>query len=404
MTKPPLPIDHHLPYGAQVPMLRFLDFFDANIGLIPFGVTDTELAVLPDVVMATAAKCDTPAKEFSLRDVVERILREETRFDLNRYTMYLSATGARGAILNVLDALVSDDKPFVGFASPNWGFAKLVEQIPTAVGRPFHAITADQFVEQFEAVANDRMAALIIVDPSNPLGYSLTPAQVSHIEDVAARYGIVPIFDDVFRGMKPKGERHAVSEQTHGSIIVETTSKRFGVRGMGVTWTLIPKEFHDITPKLSVGCDGCENTAAIVTSALYETGYGARIAETVAQASAAYRRGFEEALTEAPYGLIVQAFPTMPIMTCHFRHEGVLNSLSLANVDHKILGVTSGVEWICPSNVREPSREELLHGLSYVRICPTKETPDRAYFGGRLLGEYMEQIHQGRLVIKEAPK
>ena len=33
------------------------------------------------------------------------------------------------------------------------------------------------------------------------------------------------------------------------------------------------------------------------------------------------------------------------------------------------------------------NKEEILEGVSYVRICPTKEPPDRSYLAGKFLGK-----------------
>lgn len=378
---------NHLQYGTPFGYKTELDFLDANIGLIPFGINDTELSHLERIARVIDQGCKATSEK-PLEEVAMQILEDETNLNLANYNLRVSAGGARGAIATVINNVTTRKKPLVVYSSPNWIFDNLVTNLTKAQPCSFHATTADEFIERFEQGANDNVAAVILVDPANPIGYRFSREHIERIEQVSEQYGIVPIFDDVFRGMQKEGERYSSSEHSHNSVIVETTSKRFGARGIGATWTLIPKTIG-FTPDISVSCQGCENIAATITQALYETGYGERIRQFITNNSKAFLKGFYTESKSMP-GEFRQAFESMPIMTYHFQPNDKFNSLTLRQFLREQVLITSGIDWICQTNIQD--QERALHGISYVRICPTKETPDRAYIAGIIVSEAVRTL------------
>ena len=377
----------HLQYGTPLGYKTELDFLDANIGLIPFGINDNELSHLEKISRAIEQGCNAKAEK-SLEEIARQILEDETNLNLDNYNLRVSAGGARGAIATVINSVVTRKKSLVVYASPNWVFDSLVTNLTKAQPCNFHATTADEFTERFEKGANDNVASVILIDPANPLSYRFSREHIERIEQISEQYGIVPIFDDVFRGMQEKGGRYSSSEHSYNSVIVETSSKRFGARGIGATWTLIPKT-AGFSPDISVGCQGCENIAATITQALYETGYGERIRQFITNNSKAFLKGFYSESKNMP-GEFRQAFESMPIITYHLEPNQKFNSLTLRQFLREQVLITSGVDWICQTSSQD--KERALHGISYARICPTKETPDRAYIAGKMVAEAVRTL------------
>jgi len=395
----------HLPYGSLFGLDRGFNFLDANIGFLDFGTNDTELEAVQKLAAMTRKGCNAKS-DISLEEIASQILKDETQFDLSKYNLSVSTTGARGAIISVLNQIVTPQKPCVMYASPNWVFDAVVGSVKNARIAETFIPTAENFVDTFEFVSSKvPLGAVILVDPANPLGYRFTKEQIERIERTSQKYGIVPIFDDVFRGLQAKGERHSSSEYSHCSVIVETTSKRFGARGLGVTWTLTPKELN-LTPSVKEeSCTGCSSLAAVVTQALYETGYGERIQSFLTANAAAFKQGFYDSFQETqPIGRFVHAFPAMPIMTYHFEEVDEELTASLVNDLETARGIklTSGFEWICQVETKEKAirdgkitqliQMEGAFASSYIRICPTKETPDRCYIAGHHLGTKMQEL------------
>lgn len=377
----------HLPYGSFHGTVRGFDFMDATIGFLPFGENELELEHLKQINLLIGQSCNAK-NPLDLKNVARGILTKETSIDLSNYKLHTSLTGARGALIPWLTALVNQDEKRnrIAYASPNWGFDSIISKVPNAVHAPFYAFSADSFVDSFSKLKDlDSVASLIIVDPANPLGYRLGKEEVSALESITDKHGVRLVFDDVFRGMQAQGERHGASEYSKNGIIVETTSKRFGVRGLGVTWTLVPNNLNLglVDSVVNSECEGCSNIASAVTNGLYETKYGEKIRRHLILNANAFFNGVLFSSNEGEnLGAIDLAFGGMPFVVYRLPSGKYpkMNELHLTLRDK--IGVTSGFDWISKIPEYTPSDDEIKLASSYVRICPTKETPDRSFYAG----------------------
>jgi len=401
----------HLPYGSLFGFDYGFNFMDANIGFLDFGINTHELEAIRKLRVMQQKGCDAESK-ITLEEIAAKILRDETTFDLSQYNISTSTKGAREAIITALETIVTPQKPFVMYASPNWIFDGIVGSVKEARIVETFIPTADDFVEKFEFISTRiPLCAVILVDPANPLGYRFSKRHIERIEKVAEEQGIIPLFDDVFRGLQEKGKRHSSSEYSHRSIIIETTSKRFGARGLGVTWTLTPKELNLKLTAKEESCLGCSSLAASVTQSLYETKYGERIQAYITANADAFKQGFYDSFTadnligtKKTIGRFVHAFESMPFMTYHFEEVEPELTINLVRDLKEIYGlrITQGFDWICQIREKEKAikegkvtsliEREASFASSYVRICPTKETPERSYIAGNQLGTTMQEL------------
>ena len=388
------PAGPHLTYGTFAGPLVPFDNLDANIPLLEFGINDQELNWLGELFKL---KNPCKIKYKPIEEVVKGIMEAETPIELDNYDLRVSASGARQAIIDSLTQLVSTDRPLVAYASPNWSFDIITSHVPGASRNPFFAFDENSFVSGFSQLPNkNKIAAVILVDPANPLGYRFGRKHIQEIERIAKQNGIVPIFDDAFRGLQAPGERHSSSEYSNNSIIVETTSKRFGIKGIGVTWTLTPKTLNlPSLPSIRNECEGCSGTASLITDALYSTGYDTRIRSRLVTATDALIRGAADGFENfKDPGSFTKGFEGMPIIIYHLPNLAYKNfEGTLERISNEI-GVTSGLNWMCDYEKRtatnQISQEEVIHALSYMRICPTKENPARLYVAGRKLAEIIK--------------
>jgi len=65
-----------------------------------------------------------------------------------------------------------------------------------------------------------------------------------------------------------------------------------------------------------------------------------------------------------------------------------------------IIGVTKGLDWIMHDELKGDKRfdHEVVFGSTYIRICPTKETPDRSYIAGTLLARLIKEAYGIKIV------
>lgn len=397
----------HLPYGTFYGDANALNLLDANIDIVDFGTNEAELSWLEKITLASE-NCGFKYEK-SLAEVASGILKNETTFDLDNYQLYVSAEGARGAMAAIGNKLITKERPFVAYGSPNWVFEKVVFSMG-GIPFPYYAPDANSFVDGFEVISgNKNVAALIVVDPSNPLGYRLEKKHVERIEEIANKNGTAVIFDDVFRGLQAKGNRHSSSEYSKSSIIVETTSKRFSAMGRGVTWSLVPKSLGLESITLGIPCGGCSANAALITDAFYSSEVDVKLANHLEQGKKAYVAGmaatFPESLT---LGRISQAFPGMPFFNYFLPwKEGtsIKNKVTSLPVISSSGGVTPGMDWIGLVRLGKKMHKEILPeeiglGCSYVRICPTKEPLHVLHFAGGIMG-FMAKNAAGLLTDAE---
>ncbi len=393
------PLTSHLGYGTFFGNFKAMNLLDANIGSLPLGRNPDELKLVQAALYGQMIGCDA-RHDFRLDNVATKILSGETSFNLEDYTLQTTTGGARRAISDVLRHLTATGKRnVVAYATPNWAaFDHLVKTVPGAQSSAMHVETADQFVQKFSDLPNkEKVAAIIVVDPANPLGYRLTETHVAELERIADKYGVAVVFDDVFRGMQVLGQRHSASEYSKNAIVIESTSKRFGERSLGVTWTLFPQ---GVDIKLTDSTDecrgGCKETAAAVVDGLYRLGYGERISEMVRQNGDAFVAGFNmiaEELLPLQRGSFYRAFPATSIITYQFPIMPISSQDFVDGLADRVQ-LTSGFEWVSDVRSRHKtlSIEEVRCANSYMRICPTKETPDRCFLAGAFCSHFLSEL------------
>jgi aspartate/methionine/tyrosine aminotransferase len=340
---------------------------------------------LVQIYHALQAPCEADTG-YSLSQEAVSILAAETQIDLSRYDIYTSSIGVQGALAKVIGHLTAGDRKQVVIASPNWNFDELIARVPGAVTRTFFAADAAAFTSGLAANLDDRVAAAIIVDPSNPMGYRLDRAQVAALEEAAGSAGAVLIFDDVYRGAQAAGQMQTASRYSGSSVIIESTTKRFGARGMGAAWTLIPKGLGIKVDGLALDCKGCDSALGLITHALYTTGYGEIIRQGNMLNTKMFTEGFSQAMEGMQYGRFNIPFEGSPYFTYEFKMNKQINSFTLAAMFERFhASVPPGAHWLkIPDRELEPAEAEL--GLSMLRIAVPRITPDQAHMMGYALG------------------
>lgn len=371
----------HLNYSPAIDLELNMSFRDASVHYVPLGENEAELDVLERITLANQTKCSTE-QEITLDEAASFILETETNLDLSQYDLYTDCGGARNSIAEVIKAKAGFfGGRKVAFSSPNWMFDRIITEIGGVEPVSFFARTADEFVERYSSQVDSSYAAVILVDPSNPLGFTMTPEHIAEIEKVSEKYNITPIFDDIFRGLQKRGDRKSASLYSNNSVIVESTSKRFGQRGVGATWTLVPKDVK-LKPKIGIPCKGCDAAAGMIVFSLYKCGYDDKVANHISNNAEAFRRGFH-LYVEPEKGQFKQAFPSMPLMTYHSNNPE-FDSLEIAQKGAGIVNINPGIAMTAEGGML--NLEERAFAKTYMRICPTQTTPDKAYQAGSLLG------------------
>lgn len=99
-------------------------------------------------------------------------------------------------------------------------------------------------LDALEAAVGPRTKLISIVNPNNPTGSVLTPAEAARIEAIAAKAGAWLHVDEVYRGTE-----RLTDEETPGfwggyerTVVVGSLSKAYGLAGLRVGWLVGPKD------------------------------------------------------------------------------------------------------------------------------------------------------------------
>ncbi len=91
--------------------------------------------------------------------------------------------------------------------------------------------------ERLEAAIDDRTTAILLCDPHNPTGHVFTEAELAVIADVAERYDLLVISDEIWADLLHPGQRHVAfaslsDEAARRTVTVSAASKAFNLAGL----------------------------------------------------------------------------------------------------------------------------------------------------------------------------
>ncbi|MBQ1696786.1 MAG: pyridoxal phosphate-dependent aminotransferase [Bacteroidales bacterium] len=93
-------------------------------------------------------------------------------------------------------------------------------------------------ISEFEKVITPRTKAILISNPNNPTGYLYSLDELLQIRDLALKYDLYVISDEVYRDFCYDGTRHISIMQMGGleqhAILIDSTSKRYSECGIRV--------------------------------------------------------------------------------------------------------------------------------------------------------------------------
>lgn len=179
-----------------------------------------------------------------LRDEICKFYKEEYDFDVKDEEVFVCASACLGMYL-ALEAII-DDGDEVILQAPY--FTPYTQQVELARGIPVELPTYEEedfqiSVERLEALITERTKAIIINSPSNPTGNCLTMDTMKKIAEIADKYDLVVIADDIYtsfsyqRAFVPFATLPGMKERT---IILNSFSKNFTMTGWRVGNIIAP--------------------------------------------------------------------------------------------------------------------------------------------------------------------
>ncbi len=179
-----------------------------------------------------------------LRQEISRFYKEEYDMDVADEEIFVCTSACEGMYL-VLESIL-DDGDEVLVQAPY--FTPYPQQVELARGIPVELPTYEEEdfqinIERMESLITERTKALLINSPSNPTGNCLTVETMKKIAEIAEKYDLIVIADDIYTSFSyqspfvPFASLPGMKERT---IILNSFSKNFTMTGWRVGNIIAP--------------------------------------------------------------------------------------------------------------------------------------------------------------------
>ncbi len=179
-----------------------------------------------------------------LRKEIINYYREEYDLPVKDEEIFVAASGCLGMYL-ALEAIL-DDGDEVILQAPF--FTPYPQQVELARGIPVSLNTYEEEdfqinIKRLESLITERTKALVINSPSNPTGNILSRQTLESIRDIAVKYDLIVISDDIYTSFSfnepfiPIASIEGMKERT---IIINSFSKNFTMTGWRIGNIIAP--------------------------------------------------------------------------------------------------------------------------------------------------------------------
>lgn len=95
-------------------------------------------------------------------------------------------------------------------------------------------------IEEFEKNITDKTKAILVCNPNNPTGYLYSKEELETLRDIAKKYDLYLIADEVYREFTYDGKQHFSCMHLKGIeknvILIDSVSKRYSACGIRIGW------------------------------------------------------------------------------------------------------------------------------------------------------------------------
>lgn len=163
-------------------------------------------------------------------------------------TQVVVGCGAKPCIYEALAAIIDPGDEVIVLA-PTW--VSYLEQIRLLEGKVVVVCTQDKgFVpalKEMETLITERTVAILLNSPSNPTGVMLDPETIKGIGELAIKYDLWLLWDEIYEQLVYGEAKHYNSVQVLPELISRTiifngVSKGYAMTGWRIGYVLAPKE------------------------------------------------------------------------------------------------------------------------------------------------------------------
>ncbi len=222
----------------------FDDVINLSLG-DPDLITDDRII---DAAFADAKAGHTKYTDFrgdpELRAAIRDFYGEEYGIDLQDEEIFVAASGCHGMYL-ALEAILDPDDEVI-LQTPY--FTPYPQQVELAGGIPVELPTFEEEdfkinTSRLESLINERTKALVINTPSNPTGNCLTEENMREIGEIARKYDLIVIADDIYTAFSyqsPFVPFLSIPGMRERTITINSFSKNFTMTGWRIGNIIAP--------------------------------------------------------------------------------------------------------------------------------------------------------------------
>lgn len=234
---PASPIRKLVPY-AEAAKKSGVKVYHLNIGQPDIHTPENALAVLKKYNGKVVEYCHSAGLETYRKALAKQY--EGIGINVNYNQIMVTFGGSEGLIYVLMSCLDRGDEMIVPepFYTNYNSFATMAGVKIVPIKSTFESGFALPPISEFEKKITPKTKAILISNPNNPTGYLYSLQELLQIRDLAIKYDLYVIADEVYRDFCYDGTKHISVMQIAGlenhAILIDSTSKRYSECGIRV--------------------------------------------------------------------------------------------------------------------------------------------------------------------------
>jgi len=216
-----------------------------------------------EAVMGGKTKYSANAGLQTLREVIAKNFTQEYNIEIDPLKEIIMAVGGMEALYLSFACLLDEGDEVIILAPYYVNYKQMVQMCGA---KPVIINTTEESgfgvsVEQLEAAVTDRTVAIVVNTPGNPTGAVLSGEALEGIADIAKKYDLAVISDEVYRTLIFDGRRHEsiinLPDMRERTIVIDSVSKRFAMTGYRLGYAIGPEEIISNMVKMQENVAAC---------------------------------------------------------------------------------------------------------------------------------------------------
>ena len=220
-------------------------------------------AAASEAIMQGKTRYSANAGLPKLREAIADNFRNEYKLQIDPLNNVIVTVGGMEALFLSLTCMINPGDEVIILAPY---YVNYKQMISMCSGVPVIVNTKEEngfavSTEMLEGVITDKTVAIIINTPCNPTGAVLGKESLEAIADLAKKYDLAVISDEVYRCLIYDDVKHQSIVNLPGmlerTVVIDSFSKRFAMTGYRVGYAIAPDEFIAAMVKLQENVAAC---------------------------------------------------------------------------------------------------------------------------------------------------